>query len=184
MDGMWSYQPGFGYGWVSSYPWGWTPYHYGNWVYVPGFGWVWQPGGAWQGFSNMPRVLNAPQTFRPPQPPSNPRPGVVVVGRGLLPTGSTSKQLTIANNSAGLGIPRGGVKNLAKLNIEAKQGGFATASVHSAPVRPASTMSAGSMNGGTSSMHGSAPQRGGSSHASAPPTSGHASSAPHAGTHR
>ncbi|HKS74604.1 MAG TPA: FecR family protein, partial [Terriglobales bacterium] len=31
MSGVWSYYPGYGYSWVSAYPWGWLPYHYGNW---------------------------------------------------------------------------------------------------------------------------------------------------------
>ena len=35
MNGAWAFAPGFGYGWVSAYPWGWTPYHYGAWVYCP-----------------------------------------------------------------------------------------------------------------------------------------------------
>ena len=51
MNGAWAFSPGFGYGWVSGYPWGWTPYHYGSWVYVPAYGWGWQPGGSWAGWS-------------------------------------------------------------------------------------------------------------------------------------
>ncbi|HET8825870.1 MAG TPA: FecR family protein, partial [Terriglobales bacterium] len=47
MDGAWAFSPGFGYGWVSAYPWGWVPYHYGTWVFLPGYGWAWQPGGMW-----------------------------------------------------------------------------------------------------------------------------------------
>jgi hypothetical protein len=37
--------------WVSDYPWGWAPFHYGRWVFVGGRGWAWIPGrvysGAW-----------------------------------------------------------------------------------------------------------------------------------------
>ncbi len=40
-DGGWAFYPGFGYMWVSGYPWGWMPYSYGSWAYAPGFGWVW-----------------------------------------------------------------------------------------------------------------------------------------------
>ncbi len=37
--------------WVSDYPWGWAPFHYGRWVFVGTLGWAWIPGrtyaGAW-----------------------------------------------------------------------------------------------------------------------------------------
>jgi hypothetical protein len=37
--------------WVSDYPWGWIPFHYGRWAQVGGRGWCWVPGrqyaGAW-----------------------------------------------------------------------------------------------------------------------------------------
>ncbi len=37
----------FGWTWVSSYSWGWLPYHYGRWWYSGGWGWVWSPGYTW-----------------------------------------------------------------------------------------------------------------------------------------
>jgi hypothetical protein len=47
--GRWTYTNE--YVWVSDYPWGWAPFHYGRWVYVPARGWAWIPGrryaGAW-----------------------------------------------------------------------------------------------------------------------------------------
>ncbi len=44
-DGMWADMGGgFGYSWVSGYPWGWLPFHYGMWSYIGGFGWGWMPG--------------------------------------------------------------------------------------------------------------------------------------------
>lgn len=47
--GRWSWYPSFGYTWISGEPWGWLPYHYGEWIYHPGFGWCWIPGsfGGW-----------------------------------------------------------------------------------------------------------------------------------------
>jgi hypothetical protein len=42
--------------------------------------------------------------------------------------------MEISKNSAGLGIPRGGVKNLNELSSAVQQQGFATAKVHTAPV--------------------------------------------------
>ena len=34
MNGAWMWYPGAGYAWISSYPWGWTPYRYGSWTYI------------------------------------------------------------------------------------------------------------------------------------------------------
>jgi hypothetical protein len=33
--------------WVSNYPWGWAPFHYGRWVYDSFYHWVWIPGTTW-----------------------------------------------------------------------------------------------------------------------------------------
>jgi hypothetical protein len=47
--GHWAYDDD--YVWVSDYPWGWAPFHYGRWVFIEGRGWSWIPGreyrGAW-----------------------------------------------------------------------------------------------------------------------------------------
>jgi hypothetical protein len=77
MNGYWVFSPGFGYTWVSSYPWGWLPFRYGNWVYINNRGWCWAPGG-WTRWNTGPRWVNAPPGFRPPAPP--PANGTVVVG--------------------------------------------------------------------------------------------------------
>ena len=170
MNGAWAFTPGFGYGWVSGYPWGWTPYHYGSWVYLPTNGWGWLPGGSWTGWST-PRIVHPPANFLPPQPPSNLSHGTVVVNRGPVPIqlGRSFNRMEIAKNSAGLGIPRGGVKNLNQLSGTVQQQGFATAKVHSAPVGvswwngggfygPGPAMAAGHTGGfsGASAAHGSA----------------------------
>ena len=81
-DGAWAYYPGFGYSWVSAYPWGWLPYHYGNWVFLPNYGWCWQPGYAWNQWTPVNTVFNPPSGFRPPQPPTRGHGGVVPVGQG------------------------------------------------------------------------------------------------------
>jgi FecR protein len=135
MNGAWAFSPGFGYGWVSGYPWGWTPYHYGTWAYLPTYGWAWQPGGTWAGWTG-PRTIHPPTNFVSPQPPSNPGHATVVVNRGPMPTqlGRSFSRMEIARNSAGLGIPRGGIKNLNQLSSTVQQRGFATARVHTAPV--------------------------------------------------
>lgn len=76
-NGYWSYSPGFGYTWVSSYPWGWMPYRYGRWVFVNGRGWFWAPGG-WNRWYSSPRLVNAPAGFHAPLPPADKR----IVDRG------------------------------------------------------------------------------------------------------
>jgi hypothetical protein len=45
-DGRWAYTD-LGWCWVSDYPWGGIPYHYGTWVFDPVLGWVWVPGYVW-----------------------------------------------------------------------------------------------------------------------------------------
>src|SRR5579863_10438064 len=126
MNGAWAFSPGFGYGWISGYPWGWTPYHYGTWAYLPTYGWAWQPGGTWAGWTG-PRIIHPPVNFVQPQPPSNPGRAMVVVNRGPMPTqlGRSFNRMEISRNSAGLGIPRGGIKNLNQLSTTVQQQGFA-----------------------------------------------------------
>ena len=137
MDGAWAFYPGMGYGWVSAYPWGWTPYHYGAWAFVPGYGWGWEPGGSWSGLNNMPTTANVPAGFAPPRPPTTPVHGLVIVNRGPLgvPAMTASNRLMIRSGSAGLGIPRGSIQNLARVSQRAQQRGSATVTL-SAPPAP------------------------------------------------
>jgi hypothetical protein len=139
MNGSWVYYPGFGYTWVSAYPWGWTPYRYGSWAYVPAYGWCWQPSGSngsWAGWNTIPRVVNPPQRFVPPQPPSAPGNGTVVVNRGpVVVPGGSPRRVIIRNDSAGLGIPRGSIHNLSKISQEVRQEGSASVKFHAAPVQ-------------------------------------------------
>jgi hypothetical protein len=135
MNGAWYYNPGFGYSWVSAYPWGWTPFHYGTWAYVPAYGWGWQPGGSWAGLNTVPRVANAPTTFVAPKPPTaGATTSPVIVSRGPSFPGVTGNKVVVNSTSAGLGIPRGTVSNLGKLQQRVQQDGSATARIHTAPV--------------------------------------------------
>src|SRR5207245_3120361 len=68
-NGYWSYAPGFGYTWVSSYPWGWMPYRYGQWIFINNRGWCWAPGG-WNRWYSRPRWSHAPPGFHAPIPPA------------------------------------------------------------------------------------------------------------------
>jgi hypothetical protein len=68
-NGSWMWYPGFGYTFISGYPWGWMPYRYGSWAFVPGFGWGWQPGG-FATWNIVPPIYNAPRGYMPPARPS------------------------------------------------------------------------------------------------------------------
>jgi hypothetical protein len=134
-DGAWSFYPGFGYMFVSSYPWGWLPYRYGNWMFVPEFGWMWQPG-AWNSWTMAPRYVGTtPAVFHPPVRPTG-TVGTVVVGRGGAAVSAVPPTRLIVNSgSAGMGIPRGSMSNLVHLNSQVAKTG-------SAEVRPAPQFSA------------------------------------------
>ena len=135
MNGAWAFYPGFGYGWVSGYPWGWTPYHYGTWVFLPNGGWAWQPGGNWMGPGALPVVSHAPMHFNGPQAPTTPGLRMQLVNHGPVvnQVGKSLNHVQIPNNSAGLGVPRGSVMGLRDLSHTAQQKGFATTTLHTAP---------------------------------------------------
>lgn len=81
-NGSWVWFPQYNYVFVSSYPWGWTPYHYGSWVNVNGVGWCWRPNGN-TNFVPLANVVNAPPGFRPIRPPRLGSGGVIPVGGGV-----------------------------------------------------------------------------------------------------
>lgn len=143
MDGAWAFYPGAGYGWVSAYPWGWTPYHSGSWAFIPNRGWAWQPGGTWMAVSTYPRVLNAPPNFVAPRPPVAAAQSIVVVSRDPSSfSGKSASRIVIRNDSAGLGIPRGGVNNLSHISERVGTQGAVTATIHAAPVQTETRTSA------------------------------------------
>jgi len=147
MDGAWAFQPGWGFGWVSAYPWGWTPYHYGTWVFLPGYGWAWQPGGVWTTWYAQPRIVNAPAGFAVPQAPTSGR-TTVAVNRGPTAAGVSGSKLVIRNNSAGLGIRRGEINNLAKVSQQVQEHGTATQNARIAPTPQATGPALGSRESG------------------------------------
>jgi len=114
-DGGWAFYSGFGYMWVSGYPWGWMPYSYGNWAFAPGFGWVWQPG-YWNSWNGIPRVVNPPvRTTVPTAPVSGHQTVMVGLGLAANPATGAPRRLTINPGSAGFGVPRGSVRHLDRL---------------------------------------------------------------------
>jgi hypothetical protein len=112
--------PGFGYSWVSAYPWGWTPYHSGSWLFAPGYGWLWRPGSSWIAWNRLPPVVNPPRNYIPPRAPIMSQPAMVAVGRGptsssLMPGTKPGSKLVLNAPTAGIGVPRG-INNLSRLN--------------------------------------------------------------------
>src|SRR6266568_5046265 len=176
MNGSWVWYPGFGYTWVSGYPWGWMPYRYGSWLFLPAYGWVWQPG-YWTGWQPLPRVVSPPRQFVAPRPPASPG-QTVIVNRGPLPGHGTPKRMIVRNDSAGLGIPRGSVRNLADVSQQVKQNGFAEPRVHNSVGSSISTMSPGVRSGpGATPMGRGAGPRMSAPHSVAP---AHSAPTPHA----
>jgi hypothetical protein len=83
-DGYWISYPGFGYTFVSGYPWGWAPYRYGSWQFINGYGWCWHPGSNWNNWQTVPPVYNIPPHYRPPMPPHHHGSPVMVVDNGRV----------------------------------------------------------------------------------------------------
>ncbi len=188
MNGAWSFYPGYGYMFASSYPWGWAPYRYGNWMFVPSMGWMWQPGG-WNSWLAVPRYSGAvPSNFRPPVVPVAGTGGTgstVIVGRTGVGTVVNPSRVVVNAGSAGLGIPRGAFGNLSHMNHQVAKSGFVE-------VRPAPQYSTTSPSTSAWPSASSSPSASGrSSGASAPRSTmsapagrssapaGHASSGPH-----
>ena len=129
-NGVWAYYQNAGYSWVSPYPWGWMPYHSGSWAYCEGTGWGWMPGGYWNGLNNIAviptmnggggggstgRVIHK-LPVAPPHPPRTNEPGMMAVSAKPLVRSEvvSREQFQFRNDSAGMGIPRGG--DFGKLN--------------------------------------------------------------------
>jgi len=83
-DGYWISYPGFGYTFVSGYPWGWAPYRYGSWQFINGYGWCWNRGSNWNNWQTVPPVYNVPPHYRPPMPPHHHGSPVMVVDNGRV----------------------------------------------------------------------------------------------------
>jgi hypothetical protein len=128
-NGVWAWYPGAGYSWVSPYPWGWTPFHYGSWSYCSNGGWGWQPGGQWTGIANYQTALNPARCTTCPKPPRAPVTGqstLVVVNNKPLAVSklsSSSDTFVFHKDSAGLGVPRQSFGNLNKISSGVAQHG-------------------------------------------------------------
>ncbi len=131
-NGVWAWYPGAGYSWVSPYPWGWTPFHYGSWSYCSNGGWGWRPGGQWTGIANYQTALNpaststCPNCLRPPRAPVIGQSTLVVVNNKPLAISrlsSSEDSFVFHKDSAGLGVPRDSFGKLNKFSAEAERHG-------------------------------------------------------------
>jgi hypothetical protein len=141
-NGKWVWYPGWGYSWVSPYPWGWTPYHSGAWKYCPAYGWGWRPRGAFVGLLNPPKS-RIPGRYppprprpRPPLPPALGAPTRVAVNREPpVASGLASPNtFVIRRDSAGLGVPRSTFGNLNHESGRVDQRGSDRIAVNSGPI--------------------------------------------------
>jgi hypothetical protein len=98
-NGYWANYPGWGYTWISGYPWGWLPYHCGAWNYWDSMGWGWLPGQCGLGWQPIVTIWNAPRGYRPP-----PRP----IPGGHIGPPSRDKLLAV---NRGPGLPNRGITN-------------------------------------------------------------------------
>jgi hypothetical protein len=135
MDGAWAYYPGSGYTWVSAYPWGWTPYHCGSWLFMQSFGWGWQPGGCGS-FFGFPTLINAPVGYQRPIPPTGVpgRTTIVMTPKPISHPIVPMNRAVIENNSAGLGIPRGSIRDMSRLSTTVRERGSAVVSYRPTPI--------------------------------------------------
>jgi hypothetical protein len=80
-------------------------------------------------------VLNAPAGFAAPHAPAGGT-GTVIVNRGPVPVNVAhgGERTVIRNNSAGLGVPRGEINNLAKVSQHVQTHGTVVERTHPAPV--------------------------------------------------
>lgn len=124
MDGAWGWYPGFGYMFASAYPWGWTPYYYGNWIYAPGYGWGWQPGG-FNTWHPIPHFTPTTATHVSLAVPTGESGKTVFVGKGGASTAVSPFQTTVRSGTAGMGIARGSLTDMKGLNHQVAKSGFA-----------------------------------------------------------
>jgi hypothetical protein len=95
-EGNWVWNPGFGYYWVSAYPWGYLPYQCGMWNYYDAFGWGWLPGrggcSTWWGLGYYRMNIGLmPGGYRMPRVPGRPIIGQPGRGRGPHPVLSVNR---------------------------------------------------------------------------------------------
>jgi hypothetical protein len=161
-NGAWSYYPGWGWTFVSAYPWGWAPFFYGDWCYIGGHGWWWRPGrwhgpglgpglGPGFGFHPRPRFINHPSgNWAAPHPPAHAAHGTVAVAGSHLSVGPISQTHAPgaahgAAHGAATGVATGAAANVA--GVGAVHGFVSSTGVAASPAArgPASSLAHGTV---------------------------------------
>ena len=82
--GQWIWDPGFGWTWISSQPWGWAPYHYGGWLFDASCGgWFYSPP-IFFGPGTLGPRRRFPPVIHPPRPIYHPVTAVFVRNNGKV----------------------------------------------------------------------------------------------------
>lgn len=146
-SGIWTLYPGSGYSWVSPYPWGWAPFHYGSWLQCGG-AWGWQPGGSWYGLTvrapyrdhDRHHFGHDPSRIHPfppqPHPISGKASSMIAINEKPLKFSHVDRatgSFNFRNDSAGLGVPRGEFGKLNKLSETANKAGSSNVPVFFTP---------------------------------------------------
>jgi FecR protein len=169
-NGVWALYPGAGYSWVSPYPWGWLPYHSGTWSFFPGYGWGWQPGGTFNGLSNVASgggvaggligtAVHSPVRAASPQAPTVGAGSLVLANNTPMVFSKEDKpgNFVFQKNSAGLGVPRGSLGSLNKISSHVEQHGSVNMQVYAAAPSTGFMASGRSGNSGPVTLRAGAP---------------------------
>lgn len=207
-NGIWAWYPGVGYNWVSPYPWGWAPFHYGAWVNCGVGGWGWAPGGEWYGVAGGGYIpgrhpgrgdhhhhpwRHDPSTVHPFPPRPRPDPGkvnsMIAVNHRPLQISQPnrwSSTFDFRRDSAGAGIGRGEFADLRHFSKQAETKGSAQLAMMPRPIevqRPARASSAGSTYRPGSTDHPGYFNRPGGEHDGATVSGGHLPAGPNGPFH-
>ena len=165
MNGMWGFYPGMGYMFISTSPWGWMPYRYGQWNYMSNLGWFWAPGATTSAFNLGPSYGAVPAGWHAPVQPAagGTRNQYVVVGH------PANVHPAILEGHAGLNthpapVAITPVRNLSLNQRGNSQNNAANRGMASSP-NPRSTGRATPHSSGPA-MHSSGPAMSGASHGS------------------
>jgi len=107
--GAWGMYPGFGWTYISAYPWGWAPYRYGGWYWFNDYGWMWGPGNySLASWSAVPVISSKPPGFASLHAPVSTTTTTLLVGNPPLAVrGAGSIQMMPRSEQNAMAGPRG-----------------------------------------------------------------------------
>jgi len=155
-NGAWAFYAGFGYTFISAYPWGWAPYRFGNWVWVGNYGWCWRPG-YFNGWQPTPVVVNPPPNWVRPVPPAVPPPPGATIVRSV-PVNSFAPGRANPNARIPQVVTQDSIEQIAQPGrngtISLATGAWVSTSAGGRLVAPAQPLQASSANGRAPRMEG------------------------------